>query len=397
MINDPTHNQLDAYTKHALATIGQLAAYSARNLLGFRFIRFGAVKFNDSLTYIPAIGLLRLNESENKHATKQQMIWNNQAFGVALTILGTLAIQLLAEEDDPEKRGFDITGSLDGLTAAEKKQISDSGQKEYTLTIYRNGKPIRLVYKTWPISAALSAIGTLADMVKYKREKWDEKQFTDRLVAAVVVATTSTLDSASMSQFAELIGKGQYADDPDEAFVKKITRVTTNFAGGFVPRVFKDLDFWLLDPNARKYDTVWQNLGKEIPIWRQHIGGEKLDIFANPVKTPRSPWSRAIVQQPEDEAYNTLGLLNSRDLWLVPSNPELRTIGTKNHRRGFTPEEQNRYIKLVGAGYKQLVEKYGERILQMPKERAKAFLSDKSKEVRDKAEKKAIRKTIATS
>ena len=391
MVNDPNVMRVDAYTQKALATLGQLAAYSVRNLLGFRFIRFGAVKFADSLTYIPAIGLLRLAESDNKTATKRAMILNNQAFGIVLAAVGYAVIKAVADDDDPKKRGFDITGSLDGLTAAEKKQLSDSGQKEYTLTLYINGKPLRLVYKTWPISAALSAIGTLTDMVQFKRAKWDQKEFTDRMIAAVAVATTSTLDSASMSQFAELIGKGQYASDPDEAFVNKITRVGTNFAGGFIPRIFKDLDYWLLDPNARKYDTVWQNLGKEIPIARSHIGSPKLDIFSQPVQTSRSPWSRAIVQQPDDEAYNTLGLLNSRDIWLVPSNPELRTVGSKNNRRHLTDAEQVRYIQLVGAGYKQVIEKYGQKALQMPKERAKAFIADKTKDVRDAAETKAVR------
>lgn len=391
LVRDPNIARVDAYTQKALATLGQLAAYSVRNLLGFRFIRFGAVKFNDSLTYIPAIGLLRLAESDNKHATKRAMILNNQMFGLVLAAVGYAAIKAIADDDDPERRGFDITGSLDGLTAAEKKQLSDSGQKEYTLTLYINGKPLRLVYKTWPISAALSAIGTLTDMVQFKREKWDQKEFTDRMVAAVVVAATSTLDSASMSQFAELVGKGQYASDPDEAFVNKITRVGTNFAGGFIPRIFKDLDYWLLDPNARKYDTVWQNLGKEIPIARSHIGSPKLDIFSQPIQTSRSPWSRAIVQQPDDEAYNTLGLLNSRDIWLVPSNPELRTVGSKNNRRHLTDAEQVRYIQLVGAGYKEVIEKYGKKALQMPKERAKAFIADKTKDVRDKAETKSVR------
>jgi len=391
LLNSPHIPKATAYTRYALATLGQLAAYSVRNLLGFRFIRFSASKFNDSLTYIPGVGLLRLAENDNDHATKNQMIWNNQAFGVILSLAGYAIIKSMADEDDPEKRGFDLEGSWDGIGANEKKQRSDAGAKEYSASFYRNGKKITLVYKNWPISAALSAIGTLTDMVKYNRKKWDEKEFADRLIAAAAIATTSTLDAASMSQFAELIGKGVNNSDPDEAFVKKITRAGTNFAGGFIPRIFKDLDYWLIDDNARKYDTIWQNFGKEVPVWRSHIGAPKLDIFSEPVRTSRSPWSRAIVSQPEDAAYRTLGLLNSRDIWLTPSNGELRTVGTKNHRRPLTSEEQDRYVKLVGAGYKEVVEKYGNRVLAMPKERAKAFIADKTREVRDRAEKKAVR------
>lgn len=391
LLKDPEVFRSDAYTKYALATLGQLAAYSARNLLGFRFIRFGANKLNDSLSYIPGIGLFRLAEKENDNATKSQMIWNNQAFGILLMMAGIYAIHAMEDEEDPEKRGFDLQGSWDGLSAEQKKQLSDSGKKEYTITFYRNGKPITLAYKTWPISAMLSAIGTMTDMVKFKREKWDQKQFADRLVAATAIAATSTLDSAALSQFADLVGKSAYQADPDEAFVKRITRVGTNFAGGFVPRVFKDLDYWLLDDKARKYETVWENLGKEVPIYRQHIGGEKLNIFAEPIRTSRSPWSRAVIESPSDEAYRKLGLLNARDIWLTPASPEMRTIGTKNRRRHLTPEEQNRYIKLVGAGYKKIIEQYGDRAISMPKERAKAFIADKTRDVRDRAEKLATR------
>ena len=102
------------------------------------------------------------------------------------------------------------------------------------------------------------------------------------------------------------------------------------------------------------------------------------------------------MSQPEDAAYRTLGLLNSRDIWLTPSNGELRTVGTKNHRRPLTSEEQDRYVKLVGAGYKEVVEKYGNRVLAMPKERAKAFIADKTRKVRDKAEKFSIRRLTAS-
>ena len=60
----------------------------------------------------------------------------------------------------------------------------------------------------------------------------------------------------------------------------------------------------------------------------------------------------------------------------------------------MTDEEGLRYIKATGNAYRDFVLRYTDRILAMPKERARQFVLDKADEIRDKAAKQSIRKTL---
>jgi len=390
---DPDASKYDIWLAQTSAAAAQLAAYSAQNLLGLRFIRYLSNKFSDTLTYIPIAGaLLRAGEKTNRNNTKKSIIQSNQAIGFTLGWLGWMAVKAIADEPDDEKRGWSIDGSWESLSPEQKSQLMSDGRKMYSITIYgKDGKKHVLSYQGWPISAILSAIGTLTDMVKYQRDKWDEKDYGDRLFAAAYVASTSVADTAALSQLSEIMGKSVHSSDPIESGVKRFSRYGSNFAGGFIPRLFKDMDSWF-NEGINKYDGVYENFAKEIPWYRTAVGKPRLDIFGEQVKVSRMPWSREFPRQPTDPAYSLLGKLNQRDLWLSPSDPALRTIGTGKRRRHLNPEEQDRYMREVSQGYKAIVEKYGQRILAMPGVRAEDFLADKAKEVRDRAEKKAIRR-----
>jgi hypothetical protein len=66
-------------------------------------------------------------------------------------------------------------------------------------------------------------------------------------------------------------------------------------------------------------------------------------------------------------------------------------VGKGARRRSLTQEEADNYSLETGKGYKQMLLRYGQRALQMPTERARAFLLDKADEVRDRALKKVYR------
>ena len=389
---NPNANRYDIWLATTSAAAAQLAAYSAQNLLGVRFIRFVSNKFNDALTYIPIAGyLLRAGEKTNRTKTKTAIIHSNQAIGMFLGMVGWAAVKAIADEPDDEKRGWSIDGPWQNLSPEQKSQLMSSGRKANSITI---GGHV-LSYQGWPISAILSAIGTLTDMVKYQRDKWDEKDYGDRFFAATYVAATSVADTAALSQLSEILGKSVNSSDPIETGVKRFSKYGSNFAGGFVPRLFKDMDSWFSE-GINKYDGVYENFAKEIPWFRRNVGAPRLDIFGEQVKVSRAPWSREFPRQPTDPAYALLGKLNQRDLWLAPSDPSLRTVGMGNRRRHLNPDEQNRYMQEVSKGYKDLVMRYGQKLLTMPGDRASDFLAKKAKEVRDSAEKKSIRR-LATS
>jgi len=186
----------------------------------------------------------------------------------------------------------------------------------------------------------------------------------------------------------QVFGSNFPTRDPVEASLKWASRVFGNYAGGFVPRVFKDADL-ILDGKMGKYDG-WENFGKEIPVYRRYVGGPLLDIFGKQVEVSRTPWSREFQVQPPEREYRLLGQLNSNDLWLTPANPGGRRVGRGKRSREMTDAEQKRYVTLVGDGYRKVVLKFGDRLAKMEREEAKDLLGKLTAQVRDRAERQAV-------
>ena len=86
-----------------------------------------------------------------------------------------------------------------------------------------------------------------------------------------------------------------------------------------------------------------------------------------------------------------LGALNARGIWLTPANAEYRMVGKGLFRRRLTQEEADKYSLETGKLYKKMLLNYGPRVLQMPLERAKDFISAKADDARDLALMRAIR------
>ena len=95
---------------------------------------------------------------------------------------------------------------------------------------------------------------------------------------------------------------------------------------------------------------------------------------------------------PTEPEYKILGALNARNIFLTPANAEYRMVGKGRNRRRLTQEEADAYSLETGRGYRDMLLRYGQRALQMPTERARAFLQDKAEEVRDRALKRAYRR-----
>ena len=172
--------------------------------------------------------------------------------------------------------------------------------------------------------------------------------------------------------------------------MERFAKVMSSYAGGFVPRFLKDIDY-AQDPNLRKYETLWEKTASHIPVYRRYEGKEYYDILGQQIQRNVYPGSREFMVKPTDPAYRVLGALISRGIWLTPANAEHRMVGKGARRRSLTQEEADNYSLETGKGYKQMLLRYGQRALQMPTERARAFLLDKADEVRDRALKKVYR------
>lgn len=378
--------------KLAFAYLMQFGAYNAANFGGVRFARFAGNKFNQGLSFIPALGFARTFEAEFDADRVQgkeafiDMIRRNQIIGVMIAAAGYQVLKAIADEPDDEKRGWFINGGWGNLTPEKKQQKLAAGEKEYTIGI---GDRV-FNYSNWPISSILAAVGSLSDMIRFSPEQWKDKNVANVMASAAMSGAAAAADIPALSQFQELFGNSLSSKDPNEKRMERFAKVMSGYAGGFIPRFLKDIDY-LADPNLRKYETLWEKTASHIPVYRRYEGKEYYDILGQQIQRNIYPGSREFMSKPTDPVYKILGALNSRGIWLTPANAEHRMVGKGARRRKLTQEEADNYGLETGKGYKQMLLRYGQRALQMPTERARDFLLDKADDVRDKALKKVYR------
>lgn len=377
---------LEKAARKQLAYAERLAVHQALNLTGLRFARFAGNKLNQSLGFLPVIGLARLLEKGYSGSLKQQAIWRNQFIGTTLTALGVAALQAIADEPDDDKRGWGIEGSHENLDSAKANQLLTDGRPPYSIRLFGH----TFNYANWPISSVLAGIGTMADRIKYDPKRWKEMSTGTRAAAAAWAGSMATFDVSALSQLSEIIGKSPYSRDPLEKGLGKASRVLGNFVGGAIPRILKDLD--AVAPGGaelRKYEG-WERFGKEVPVYRRFIGAPMLDIFGKPVEKQPYPWSREYQTMPVEPEYKLLGQLASKGVFPTPANPDTRRVGKGKRSREMTEDEKKRFITNVGEGYRRVILKNGERLAKMESEAAKDLLGKLTAKERDRAEWRAV-------
>ena len=380
-------------TSKQLAYARRLAVHQMLNLTGLRFARFAGNKLNQSIGFLPLIGLLRLREQTYAGKMKQQAIWRNQSIGTTLAVLGVYMLKAIADEPDDEKRGWGIEGSHENLDRAKANELLTAGKPPYSLTLFG----VTFNYANWPISSVLAALGAMSDRIKYDPKRWKEMSTGTRAGAAVWAGLSATLGVSALSQLSEIIGASPYSRDPLEAGLGKVSRVLGNFVGGAIPRLLKDLD--AMAPGGaelRKYEG-WERFGKEMPVYRRFIGAPMLDIFGKPVEKQPYPWSREYQTAPVEPEYKLLGQLASKGVFPTPADPDHRRVGKGKRSREMTDVEKKRFITNVGEGYRQLMLRHGERLTKMDTEAAKDLLGKLTAKARDRAEWQAVHPATETA
>lgn len=370
--------------QQAIAVLYHFATHQMLNVAGLRFARFAGNKLNQSIGFVPLLGLARLYEKDYAGQIKSQAIIKNQVIGAAITMVGITILKAVSDEPDDEKRGWGIEGSWKGLSADKIKQLMAAGRKQNSIHFGEH----TFNYANWPISSVLAAFGAMTDRIKYNPKDWKEASSLEVAYTGLWAALKSTFETTALSQLAEIFGSNIHSRDPVDASMKQMSRIFGNFAGGFVPRIFKDADL-LQDGKLRKYEG-WENFAKEIPFYRRYVGGPLLDIFGKQVEVSSTPWSREYLAQPEAREYRLLGQLGSNGLWLTPADPANRRVGRGKRSREMTDAEQKRFVTFVGNNYRDLVLKHGERLTKMPHENAKELMGKLSAAARDRAERAAL-------
>ena len=370
-------------TKRFMANLNYIAAANARNLTGLRFVRFVGNRLNEILSFTPGLGLLRLQE-KGMTPTMRAMIIQNQTFGFSLSVLaGVTILRALTDEEDDEKRGFRISGSWSSLPPDKKNQLRASGRSPYAIELWDGKKWTSFNYNAWPVASIIATAGNLNDQRLFNPEKWEEKDLEDKLLSAAWAGAFSFKDLSALSGFMDMIGKSAYSSDPVEGATQWISKFSTNYVGGFVPRMLKDIDL-IMDPETRKARDFGAYFAKELPFFRRtEAAGEKLyNIFGEPVKLNRMPWRRAVTATREEPEYETLAELNRRGIFLGAANPSNRTVGSGATRRELTDAEAEKYMVETGKLYRDFIKQQGQSLLQLDRAQAKEVISKTTERLR---------------
>ena len=364
-----------------------ILASNARNFTGTRFVRFVGNRVNELISFTPVVGLARLAE-KGMTESQRSMIYTNQVVGgiLSLWVIASM-MRAMEDEEDEEKRGWNVEGSWANLTPTQKNQRRAEGRIPYSLKI----GDTNFNYNAWPMASLFATVGNLYDMKRYRPDKWNEKDVLDKTLSSLWAGGTSIMDLSSISGLMDLLGRSAYSTDPVEGAKQWAAKFSSNYVGGFIPRALKDLDM-VFDPEARKPDNLFGYFAKEIPFYRRtEAAGEKLyDIFGEPVQMRREPWSRSFSQDKLEPEYNLLGDLNERGVFLSPANPDNRTVGSGANRRELTKAEAEAYMMETGKLYKDYVLQQGERLKALDFETAKEKVSRDTERLRNAALRRAI-------
>jgi hypothetical protein len=367
----------DALTVQKARLAGAIAPV-VRALTGTKFIRTVANSANRTLSYVPGVGV---------YAVGQQ--GRTGAFGdilVAKQIIGTLvgiALYLAFDDDDDEKG---IEDGWKDKTPQQKAQLYAQGKQPFTVWARdEQGRVRNWNYQQWGIAGV---INTVAAMLK---QKGSEAGTLNVLTNSLLQGAMSFTDKAQLQGIQTILGENFRSTDPASGLAANLNKWAAQTVGGMVPRLVKDIDNEL-SPELRTTTNWWQRWAKEVPMLRQMSSGKRVNILGEDIRLDRGPLSRVTQVGTADPAYRTLGRLNSRDIYLPDPTTGVRVVRLADgSRRPMTATEKDRYQRLTGAAYRQLLTDEGERLLQMEPEEAQQRLFKTTQRLRDRAAAQAVR------
>ena len=361
-------------------------------LTGTNFVRFAANYTNELLNYAAPIAVYRWIQSAPGKSdqpgglqyspARRDLLRAKAALGTALG--ATAAALFLGDDDKEEDRDIDITGSFKSLDPNKRKQLLAEGRQPYSIRV----GDTYISYRQLGFGGLLGAIGELRDRQLFEPEKWNEESIIGKVQDAATAGLFIVKDSSAISGLTEFLGfANAYKYDTNEIVEKSAPRYLARLGGSFVPNILKEVDAWS-DPSIFKAEPG--GLGHEyflqqVPYARREIGpGPILNVLGEPVRVERYPYSRWVTQRSEDPAWNTLGQLASKGVFMpVPAiTVKVNENGT---RRELTREEKYQYQQAVGQGYRKFIEQNRDRLLALPPAQASDLIDKNADRIRRNA------------
>lgn len=354
-----------------------------RILSGTAFARYAINYTNDILNYVAPVGLTRWYLSApgvgkvEMTPESRDLILAKAAFGTLLAAAAA-AVFLGDDDDDEKKRALDITGSFRSLPTTKKNQLLSEGRQPYSIRL----GDTYVSYRQLPVAGILGTIGEMRDRQLFDRERWKQDGVGAQLANGAIAGMFIVRDSSSLVGLTDLLGfANAYKVDTEEILEKSIPKYVARLGGSLIPNMVKELDAWG-DPSIYRPNSGWEYFLANVPWARRTLeGGPARNVFGDPVKVERLPWSRWIRSRDTSPEWETVGTLASRGVFL-PMPGEFKITDADGTRRKATPAEVNRYQKEVGEEYRAYIQDEGAALLQMPPDEAKERIDEDTKAMR---------------
>ena len=368
-------------------------------LSGTNFVRFTANWGNELLNHFAPVALWRLYHSApgkqdttlglKYSETRRDLIKAKMVFGSAL--IAYAGALFLGDDDDEKKRAIDITGSFKSLSPEKRNQLLAEGRQPYSIRV----GDTYISYRQMGFGGVLGAIGELRDQQLFSPEKYSKQGLADKLLDGFVSGALIIKDASSIAALTEFLGfANAYKYDVSQTIEKATPKYLARLAGSVIPNIMKEADAWI---DSSIYRAEPGNLGMEyflqqVPFARQSIGpGPILNVLGEPVQVERYPYSRWLKFRKEDKAWNTLGQLASKGVFMPTPNITV-TVKENGERRRMNRDEAYTYQKDVGQRYRTWIERNGDRLLKMKPDDAAEVIDKAADRMRADAREKIQQK-----
>jgi hypothetical protein len=364
----------------------------ARIVSGTAFARYAVNYSNDLLNYVAPVALYRWYESAPVRSGESKLNFTPEMRDLILmkAALGTVAAAAAAAtflegDDDERKRAIDITGSFKSLDPSKRNQLLAEGRVPYSI---RFGDQY-VSYRQTPLAGILGSVGEMRDRQLYQPEEWAKESAANHIINGSIAGMFIVRDSSAISGLMDLIGvANSYKYDVAGIADKSVPKFAARMMGSLIPNVAKEADAWT-DPSLYRGNAPLQYFLQQMPLARRNTKpgmfqaseGPMLNIFGEPVRAERYPWSRWTNNRETTPEWVTVGNLASKGVFL-PQPTDFVVTNLDGTRRPATKKEEYAYQKRVGQAYKQFVRENGGELNSMNPFDATEFIKQETEAIR---------------